>query len=59
MPDAGRMFAATLVVHIASRLTTVVAGALAATTKTRPGRILVPAASTYGHWPASSPPPPP
>jgi hypothetical protein len=38
IPDAGPIFAAALAVHIASGLTAVVAGALAATAKKRPGR---------------------
>ncbi|GAA3102297.1 hypothetical protein JOF29_003378 [Kribbella aluminosa] len=38
IPDAGPVFAATLVVHVTSGLTAVAAGALAATAKKRPGR---------------------
>jgi hypothetical protein len=38
IPDAGPIFAAALVIHIASGLTAVVGGALAATAKKRPGR---------------------
>jgi hypothetical protein len=38
IPDAGRVFTAALAVHIASGLTGVIAGALAATAKKRPGR---------------------
>jgi hypothetical protein len=38
VPDAGPVFAATLLVHVASGLTAVAAGALAATAKKRPGR---------------------
>jgi len=38
IPDAGPVFAAALVVHIMSGLSAVVAGALAATARKRPGR---------------------
>lgn len=38
IPDAGPVFAAALAVHIGSGLTAVVAGALAAAAKKRPGR---------------------
>jgi uncharacterized membrane protein len=38
IPDAGPVFAAALAVHIASGLTAVIAGALAATAKKEPGR---------------------
>lgn len=38
IPDAGPVFAAALAVHIASGLTAVITGALAATAKKRPGR---------------------
>jgi hypothetical protein len=38
IPDAGPVFAVALVVHVACGLTAVVAGALAATAKKRPGR---------------------
>jgi hypothetical protein len=38
IPDAGPLFAATLVLHILSGLTAVIAGALAATARKQPGR---------------------
>jgi hypothetical protein len=38
IPDAGPVFAVTLAVHVAAGLTAVIAGALAATAKKRPGR---------------------
>lgn len=38
IPDAGPVFAAALAMHIAAGLTAVVAGALAATARKRPGR---------------------
>jgi GNAT superfamily N-acetyltransferase len=38
IPDAGPIFAAALVIHILSGLTAVIAGALAATARKRPGR---------------------
>jgi hypothetical protein len=38
IPDAGPVFAAALAVHILSGLIAVIAGALAATAKKRPGR---------------------
>jgi hypothetical protein len=38
IPDAGPVFAVALIVHIAAGLTAVIAGALAATAKKRPGR---------------------
>lgn len=38
IPDAGPLFTAALAVHIASGLTAVIAGALAATARKRPGR---------------------
>jgi len=38
IPNAGPVFAAALAVHVASGLTAVIAGALAATAKKRPGR---------------------
>ena len=38
IPDAGPVFATALVIHILSGLTAVIAGALAATARKRPGR---------------------
>ena len=38
IPDAGPVFATVLVIHILSGLTAVIAGALAATARKRPGR---------------------
>jgi hypothetical protein len=38
IPDAGPVFAVALAIHVASGLTAVVAGALAATARKRPGR---------------------
>src|SRR5215218_10235133 len=38
IPDAGPIFAAALAAHVACGLTAVIAGALAATAKKRPGR---------------------
>ena len=38
VPDAGPVFATALVIHILCGLTAVIAGALAATARKRPGR---------------------
>ena len=54
IPDAGPLFAAALVVHIAAGLTAVIAGALAATATKRPGRHPKAGRAYLTPWPPSS-----
>jgi hypothetical protein len=58
IPDAGPVFAVALAMHVASGLTAVVVGVLAATARNDPDAIRVLDGSTCRRSAVSSPPPP-